>query len=380
MAKTQWPIDGVFGKTYKITSAYGWRKDPLGRADKKHHNGVDLWGAAPTIYVEAFHDGTVLHAGPSTRKKANGSVGGFGFYVVVLHKIDGKFYTSAYAHMKEGSIKVKKGQKVEAGTVLGVMDTTGDSTGKHLHWEIWIGKTHGWSADGKGFVDPIEFTKAIILKERALAAGKESTPEDAPVAKAPVHAPAPKVAKAPVAPKTEAVAAAKPAAKPVAAKPAVAKVLYKEPFNPKTRNDEFGNMASYRKHPHRGQDWSPADKTPIPAICDGKVANIFWTDVLGWVIEIYNPADKVWTQYCHIAPADNKNPKKASTATVKKGDFVKLGQIIGKVGGSKATSPSGSASTGAHLHMGMSKKQNGHKVAYNELIDPLKYILANSKK
>lgn len=372
MAKTQFPIDGKLGKEYKITSEFGWRKDPLGRADKKHHNGVDLWGAAPTIYVEAFHDGTVLHAGPSTRKKADGSVGGFGFYVVVLHKIDGKFYTSAYAHMKEGSIKVKKGQKIEAGTVLGVMATTGDSTGKHLHWEIWVGKTHGWSADGKGFVNPIKFAQALIAKEDAIAEAPKATPEDAPVAAAPVHESPKKVA----APKAEVPVAEKP----VAAKPEVAKVVYKEPFSPKLRNDEFGNMASYRKHPHRGQDWSPADKAPIPAVCDGKVANIFWTDVLGWVIEIYNPIDKVFTQYCHIAPADNKNPKKASTATVKKGDFVKLGQIIGKVGGSKATSPSGSASTGAHLHMGMSKKQNGHLAAYNQLIDPLKYILANSKK
>jgi murein DD-endopeptidase MepM/ murein hydrolase activator NlpD len=156
--------------------------------------------------------------------------------------------------------------------------------------------------------------------------------------------------------------------------------LYKEPFNPKLRNDEFGNMASYRKHPHRGQDWSPKDQSPIPAICDGVVTNVFWTDVLGWVVEIKNPIDGVYTQYCHLAPTNPKAPKTGSSATVKKGDKVKLGQIIGKVGGSKATSPSGSASTGAHLHMGMSKKPNGHLVAYNQLIDPLKWILKHSKK
>lgn len=363
MAKTQWPIDGVFGKTYKVTSAYGWRKDPLGRADKKHHNGVDLWGAAPTIYVEAFHDGTVLHAGPSSRKKADGSVGGFGFYVVLLHKIDGKFYTSAYAHMKQGSIKVKKGQKVEAGTVLGVMDTTGDSTGKHLHWEIWIGKSHGWSADGKGFVDPIEFCKAQILKERALAAGKEATPADAPVAEAPVHAEAPKAPKAPAAPKPPVADKAAPA--PAKAK---AKSVYVEPFPAKQRGDEFGNLAPYRKgRPHRGQDWSPAELAPIKSICDGKVHNVFWTDVLGWVIEVWEPIEKVFIQYAHVAP---------KTALVKKGDQVKLGQVIGKVGGGRKT-PSGSASTGAHLHMQISKKPNGHLAGYDQLIDPLKHILAH---
>jgi murein DD-endopeptidase MepM/ murein hydrolase activator NlpD len=138
-------------------------------------------------------------------------------------------------------------------------------------------------------------------------------------------------------------------------------------------------MASYRKHPHRGQDWSPKDQSPIPAICDGVVTNVFWTDVLGWVVEIKNPIDGVYTQYCHLAPKNPKAPKTGSSATVKKGDKVKLGQIIGKVGGSKATSPSGSASTGAHLHMGMCKKPNGHLQAYNLLIDPLKHILAHLK-
>ncbi len=207
MAKTQWAIDGTFGKTYKITSPFGWRVDPLGRAPKKHHNGMDLWGAAEVIYVEAFHDGKVLFAGPSKRRKEDGSVGGFGYHVVIQHKINGKFYTSCYAHLREGSLKVKAGQKVTAGTVLGVMGTTGDSTGKHLHWEIWQGKTHGWSADGKGFVDPFEFVKALILKERAEAAGKESTPDDAPVAKAPVHGTTPKPAAKP------AVKAAAPVAK-----------------------------------------------------------------------------------------------------------------------------------------------------------------------
>jgi LysM repeat protein len=41
------------------------------------------------------------------------------------------------------------------------------STGVHLHWEIWKGKTHGWTDDGKGFVEPIEFMKAIIALDTA---------------------------------------------------------------------------------------------------------------------------------------------------------------------------------------------------------------------
>ena len=104
--------------------------------------------------------------------------------------------------MKQGSIKVKVGQKVTAGTVLGVMGTTGDSTGKHLHWEIWQGKTHGWSADGKGFVSPLDFAEGLMKAEAAVAAAPKATPEDAPVAPEAVHGAAKKpVAKKPVAPK-----------------------------------------------------------------------------------------------------------------------------------------------------------------------------------
>jgi murein DD-endopeptidase MepM/ murein hydrolase activator NlpD len=185
MAKTQFPIDGKLGKQYKVTSEYGWRIHPVEKT-KKHHNGVDLWGAAATIYIEAFHDGKVIFAGPSSKKNADGSVGGFGFHVMVQHKIDGKFYVSVYAHMRKGSLKVKTGQKIEAGTVLGIMDATGMVTGKHLHWEICIGKKYVWTGNGKGYVDPMKFTKALIAKEKALEEAAVETPEDV-VAAAPTH-------------------------------------------------------------------------------------------------------------------------------------------------------------------------------------------------
>jgi len=89
--------------------------------------------------------------------------------------------------MKKGSLAVKKGQKITAGTVLGKMGTTGMSTGKHLHFEIWKGKTHGWSSNGKGFVEPIGFIKALIAKEAAAAEAHKSTPADAPVIPTPTH-------------------------------------------------------------------------------------------------------------------------------------------------------------------------------------------------
>jgi murein DD-endopeptidase MepM/ murein hydrolase activator NlpD len=138
--------------------------------------------------------------------------------------------------------------------------------------------------------------------------------------------------------------------------------VFKEPFAKKLRGDEFGNLALYRNgRPHRGQDWSPKELTPIPSICDGKVHNVFWSDVLGWVVEVWVQEEKVFVQYAHVAP---------DTVTVKKGDLIKLGHVIGKIGGGKNTK-SGSASTGGHLHMQVSKKPNGHLAGYGDLIDPL---------
>jgi murein DD-endopeptidase MepM/ murein hydrolase activator NlpD len=81
--------------------------------------------------------------------------------------------------MAEGSLKVKTGQKVEAGTILGIMGNTGASAGRHLHFEIVEGKVHRWDLNGKGFVSPIAFVEAVMAFEKLKASAKDLTPEDA---------------------------------------------------------------------------------------------------------------------------------------------------------------------------------------------------------
>jgi len=184
----QFPIDGVLGKNFKVTSPFGWRTHPTS-GKRSHHNGVDLW-AAPNVYNEAFAKGVVIFAGPSKLKKADGSVGGFGHHVMIRHNIDTHLYVSVYAHMVEGTIKVKKGDKVTAGTVLGRMGSSGDVTGKHLHFEICKGKNYTWSADGTNFVDPVAFIKALIAKQKLIDSAHLATPEavveSAPVVSKPI--------------------------------------------------------------------------------------------------------------------------------------------------------------------------------------------------
>ena len=217
MAKPQYPIDGKLGKHYKVTSSFGYRVHPIEKY-KKHHNGVDLWGAKEPLYIESWHDGVVIAAGTSKQRLANGEVGGVGWYVDVRSKINGKNYVSRYAHLVPNSLKVKKGQKVEAGTILGKMGTSGASTGKHLHFEICAGKVHRWTSDGKGFVDPLKFVQNTIAQYKLIDDAPKATPEDALVAPAPVHGnvtPAPKAE--PVAPKAPVAKSVKTVAKEVIA-------------------------------------------------------------------------------------------------------------------------------------------------------------------
>lgn len=146
-------------------------------------------------------------------------------------------------------------------------------------------------------------------------------------------------------------------------------VQYTDWFGKKLRGDEFGNLAPYRNgRPHRGGDWAPKELSPIKAFCDGKVTNVFWSNVLGWVVEVL-AADGIYTQYSHIAP---------KTVEVDKGELIKAGDIVGKVGGGKKT-PSGSASTGAHLHVAMGKVKDCHLADRSKLMDPFKWIDAHSK-
>lgn len=146
-------------------------------------------------------------------------------------------------------------------------------------------------------------------------------------------------------------------------------VIYKEPFDKTLRGDEFGNLAPYRNgNPHRGQDWHPAENTIIPAVSDAKVHNIFWSDALGNIVEVVD-ADGIYLQYSHLA----KKP-----TSIKKGDDIKLGQPVGRTGGGPNT-PSGTSSTGSHLHISMAKVPNCHLAAYSKLMDPLKYIQLHGK-
>ena len=194
MAKAQQAIDGVQGKDWKITSIMGNRIHPVTKA-AKHHNGTDIWSPNEPCWIEAPYDGVVVDA-----RKSTAAGGGFGNFVTLSHKINGEDYVTVYAHMLDDSIKVKQGQKIEAGTPIGKMGSTGMSTGKHLHWELQKSKKYAWNATGLNFIEPVAFFDALIKLEAIKGTAKNETPVDAPVAPAPVHGSAPAPKSAPVPP------------------------------------------------------------------------------------------------------------------------------------------------------------------------------------
>lgn len=115
-----WPVDEA-----RMTRGYLPNR-------KKPHLGIDL-AAGKGTNIYAAHDGTVVYTGKDFR--------GFGQMVLIEGS---KGWASLYAHFS--TIKVKQGQKVSQGDIIGGMGRTGRATGVHLHFEI---------RKARGPVDPL---------------------------------------------------------------------------------------------------------------------------------------------------------------------------------------------------------------------------------
>lgn len=135
----RWP----FPYATPISSGYGDRVAPC-RGCSSHHNGVDFTpGMGTPIY--AIADGVVTAAEFS---------GSFGQHVYLDHVIGGKKVESIYGHMISGSSPLSAGQTVKVGDFIGLVGSTGASTGAHLHLEVHV--------DGVT-VDPFAWLQANAL-------------------------------------------------------------------------------------------------------------------------------------------------------------------------------------------------------------------------
>ena len=130
-------------KSYsRISSEYGWRKNPVTGVNKLHA-GTDF--AAP--------GGTPIHAAASGYVQVAGwSSGGYGNYVIIYHgkMSDGNQYSTLYGHMR--SVATSAGKYVQQGEVIGYVGSTGNSTGNHLHLEVWKGGSKANAVNPRGYI------------------------------------------------------------------------------------------------------------------------------------------------------------------------------------------------------------------------------------
>ena len=110
-------------KPVTVTSECGWRTSPI-NGGQEFHNGIDLVNGNPNTPIFAALDGEVVQAGANYYDW-------YGNYVVIKHS-NGKW--TGYAHLSRVDVSV--GQKVQKGAQIGLMGTTGPSTGEHLHFQI----------------------------------------------------------------------------------------------------------------------------------------------------------------------------------------------------------------------------------------------------
>lgn len=140
-----------------ITSRFGWRTHPL-TGTRRFHSGIDI-GAPSGTPIVATATGTVISAGWN---------GGYGKAIVIQHN---DVQQTLYGHLSE--ISVQPGQVIEQGTVIGLVGSTGNSTGPHLHFETRMPNGAAWVA-----IDPSEDIQyAVDNLRRSMPYARKDAPQ-----------------------------------------------------------------------------------------------------------------------------------------------------------------------------------------------------------
>lgn len=144
-----------FTSPYRITQRFGERPEYYKQFNLKGHEGLDLVPTGSNWDILALEDGIVVKDEDSPRS------GAYGVYLTVWHPSFKR--ATQYCHLKENYVKL--GDQVTKGQKIGTMGSTGNSTGAHLHLNLYEtddkgirqNRTNGYN----GGTDPLPFLQQV---------------------------------------------------------------------------------------------------------------------------------------------------------------------------------------------------------------------------
>jgi murein DD-endopeptidase MepM/ murein hydrolase activator NlpD len=149
VARTEAPPSAPVKPITRRSSAFinpteGRLTSPFGMRNGRMHNGVDI-AKKGNVPVFAAASGKVIRSYFHNRG---------GESIIMEHHLNGQYYVTLYAHLRENSRAVVTGDTVMQGQLIGYMGNTGVSTGQHLHFEIHEG---GWNVERSNARDPLNY-------------------------------------------------------------------------------------------------------------------------------------------------------------------------------------------------------------------------------
>ncbi|AKP45864.1 murein hydrolase activator EnvC family protein [Bacillus smithii] len=138
---SQGPMPEVSSGAFTRPAA-GVISSEFGARGSEFHEGIDIANSGSNVPIVAAASGEVIRSYYSTS---------YGNCIFISHSINGKVFTTVYAHM---SARLVQSGHVSKGQVIGYMGSTGQSTGQHLHFEIHEGP---WTPDKRYAVNPRKY-------------------------------------------------------------------------------------------------------------------------------------------------------------------------------------------------------------------------------
>lgn len=149
----------LFRSKHRITQEYGVNKDYYSKFGLQGHEGLDLVPTGTDWTVKALADGVVV------KDEDNPRSGAYGVYVTLWHPSLKK--ATQYCHLASNSVSL--GQNVKEGETIGVMGSTGNSTGAHVHLNLFQTDDSGVRLNrDNGFlggINPLPFIEEGVMVE-----------------------------------------------------------------------------------------------------------------------------------------------------------------------------------------------------------------------